>query len=290
MNEPLSIEDRKQVTEWYLQAVARFDAASCEAMAVSQSIGVQMADAHLGHATYVFLRLCNHAVPILCSVPKSRWVRADFEHWDFGAVAGHCRAILEGYLLLIYIIEKPASPEQWSAKINVMFLNDCTRRIKMMRNVGATDDVQGLEVQAEELRGRLTGNPWFMQLPEQVKKRCLSGDNLMIPARDEMLERAGWEKDHFYAMWDLLSQYAHALPISFFRMEPNGRGSGLENDTDKAYNASMLDWCAETLEKATKLMVDAFPETGGACNGVKSKFSSGPRSNRPVAADRKKKR
>ncbi|UVL20132.1 hypothetical protein LOY44_04295 [Pseudomonas sp. B21-044] len=282
----LTAEEKRQLNAGYNQALADFDKATCEAMAVSQAIGVQMAEAHIGHSTYVFLRICNHAASIICSVPRSRWVRADFEHWDFGGMAGHSRAILEGYLLFLYLVEKPGSAEEWSTKINVMFLNDCTRRIKMMGNAGA--DVKGLEAQADELRDRLTSNPWFAGLAGQVKKRCLSGDNLMIPSRDEMLENAGWEKQHFYAMWDLLSQYAHALPISFFRMEPNGRGTGLENDVDKAYIARMLDWCAETLTEATNRMVEAFPGTAEARKGTKSKFSPGPRSNRPGAPNRGK--
>ena len=160
----------------------------------------------------------------------------------------------------------------------------------MLSNIGADEGVGGLQQQAEELRERLNSNPWFQTLPQQVKKRCLSGDNLMIPTRDEMLVRAGWEKTTFYAYWDLLSQYAHVLPISFFRMEPNGRGTGLENDTDKGYLSTMLDLCADTLEKATDLMTAAFPDTAAARQGLKSKFDPGPRSNRPAPPKPKRKK
>lgn len=59
------------------------------------------------------------------------------------------------------------------------------------------EDVEGLTEQAEELRGRLRGNEWFLSLNASVQKRCLAGDNLMIANRDEMLEKAAWDKKIF---------------------------------------------------------------------------------------------
>lgn len=271
----------KPLDEFYNDALKAFDVAACEAIAVSQSIGVREIEAYKGHSTYVFARLCSHARSMICAAPRSRWVRADFSHWDFGGVAGHGRAIIEGYLLLIYLIEEPASQIEWSAKINVVFLNDCTRRIRVLTNAGV-EDVRKLESDAEELRGRLLSNSWFTELPVQSQKRCLSGDNLTIPSRDELLQKAGWEKNSFYAIWDLLSQYAHVLPMSFIRMQANGRGTGVENDTDKGYTAQLLTWCTETLTSATDLLVEAFPDTAASRRGIKSKFNPGPRSNRIV--------
>lgn len=290
MDAELSAAEKIELNSNYNDSLRKFDTATCEAVAVSQKIGVQMAEPHLGHSTYVFARLCNHAIAMISAVPRSRWMRADFEQWDFGIAAGHSRAILEGYLLLLYVVKEPESPEEWSTRINVMFLNDCMRRIKMLSNIGSDTATDSLKEQAEELRERLNRNPWFQALTAQMKKRCLSGDNLMIPSRDEMLERAGWEKKTFYAYWDLLSQYAHVLPISFFRMEPNGRGTGIENDTDKGYLSTMLDFCADTLVTATNLMEKAFPNTAAARQGLKSKFDPGPRSNRPVPQQPKRKK
>jgi hypothetical protein len=280
MDEGLNAAEKYELNKNYNDALKKFDLATCEAIAVSQAIGVQIAAPNVGHSTYVFARLCNHAIAMISAVPRSRWVRADFEQWDFGVAAGHSRAVLEGYLLFIYIIEAPECPEEWSARINVMYLNDCTRRIKMLTNIGADTEVDGMKDHAEELRGRLNANPWFQALAAPVKKRCLSGENLMIPTRDEMLLRAGWEKEAFYAYWDLLSQYAHVLPVSFIRMVPGGRGTGIENDTDKGYLSTMLGMCADALVSATDLMEDAIPAVAAVRLGLKSEFSPGPRSNR----------
>lgn len=44
----LTAEEKRQLNAGYNQALADFDKATCEAMAVSQAIGVQMAEAHIG--------------------------------------------------------------------------------------------------------------------------------------------------------------------------------------------------------------------------------------------------
>lgn len=268
--------------EFYNANLKSFDFAACEAITVSQATSHQIAEPHIAYATHIFTRLCAHSTSIMRAVPRSRWVRADFDDWDFGCAAGHCRSIIEGSLLFRYLIEAPSSPMEWSAKLNVMHLNDCARRIKLMTNADAHDDVAGLCIQAEELRGRLRSNEWFANLEGATQRRCLAGDNLMIPARDEMLAKAGWDKKHFNFMWDILSQYAHALPISFYRMEPRGRGAGMENDADKCYLAVALQLSAEAMTDATDLLVEVFPHAAEVRKGIHSKFSPGPRSNRPI--------
>jgi len=217
-------------------------------------------------------------------------VKSDHEDWDFSCAAPHVRAILEGYLLFSYIIETPTSPEEWSTKINIMHLNDCTRRVRLFTNLEALDQVAALSVQADELRGRLLENEFFMSMPESKRKRFLAGEFLMIDSRDERLGKVGIAPKAFNALWDLLSQNTHVLPLSFYRIEPNGRGTGLENITDRGYLTRFLTIAAETIEEATNLMVGAFPDTTDVRKGIKSGFSPGPRSNEAAkqAAQRKK--
>lgn len=280
----MSIEEILQgetSNQFFDSNLAAFDAAVCEAIAVGQAIGCRMGEPNIAYSTHIFTRLCSHAVALVRAVPRSRWTRTDFEDWDFGCAAGHCRAILEGFLLFRYLIEEPDSDLEWSAKVNVMHLNDCTRRIKLMTNIGASEEVAGFTTRAEELRERLRKNSWFTDLSGSVQKRSLAGDNLMIPNRDEMLEKVGWDKKTFYFFWDLLSQYAHVLPISFYRIEANGRGTGIENDCDKCYIALAMQMSAGALVDATDLLVGIFPSTAEARKGTKSKFSAGPRANRP---------
>jgi hypothetical protein len=132
------------------------------------------------------------------------------------------------------------------------------------------------------LRQRLNDNEYFKALPNAVQKNCLNGRFLMIDTRDEMLAKVGFAKGQFDALYDLWSQHVHILPISFYRIEPNGRGTGIENEPDRSYIAQALDIGASVLTDATDKLVGQFPDTAGVRKGTKSTFSPGPVENRPV--------
>ncbi|MCP1483369.1 hypothetical protein J2Y88_005680 [Pseudomonas chlororaphis] len=281
MDDPKNARRSDSLDLAYNAALTKLDVATCEAMAVSQAIDVENSELHLGFSVQIFKKLCSHSVALICAVPRSRWVKSEFENWDFACAAGQSRAIIEGFLLFLYLSQTPSCNAEWTAKLLVLYVNDCTRRAKMMANVKAVDAAEDWMRQAEELKDRLKLNPWFLNLDGKTQKRCLAGDHLMISSRDEILELAGWEKAEFYAIWDLLSQYAHVLPMSFTRMEPDGRGSGAANEADADYLTATIAWCADTLHAATNRMTAGFPSTETVRQGLDSKFEPGPKENRP---------
>ncbi|AVG14844.1 hypothetical protein CFN79_02640 [Chromobacterium vaccinii] len=218
------------------------------------------------------------------ATPLTRWVCSDFEDWRFGAIAGHARSLLDGFLLFNYLMQPIQSDAELKARINVMHVNDCTRRIKLFRNIGVTEEVEGLEKQLAELQDRLLGNEYFNSLSPQVQKNCKNGQFLTIDTREEMLAKVGFEKGQFDALYDLWSQHIHILPLSFYRIEPNGRGTGIENSVDRAYMFQALEICSGVLTQATELVVQQFPDVASARKGVKSTFSPGPAENKPRPA------
>lgn len=46
------------------------------------------------------------------AAPHSRWVHSDFQDWRFGAVAGHASSLLDGFLLLNYLMEPASSDDE----------------------------------------------------------------------------------------------------------------------------------------------------------------------------------
>lgn len=273
----------------YATALQKFDAAVCEAAAVSQTTANRFVAPNVGYASYVFTRMCGVGIAMIRAAPLSRWTRSDFVDWQFSAVAGHARALLDGYLLFNYLIEPPKSEAELKTRINVMHLNDCTRRIELHLNLGTADEITGFEKQRAELQERLKGNEFFLSLPSPVQKQCLNGRFLMVDSRDAMLAKVGFEKDQFDAIYDLLSQHIHILPMSFYRIEPNGRGTGIENDTDRAYTAQALELCTSVLAAATDRMVEQFPDAVAARKGTNSTFTPGPTSNQPKKSNPAKK-
>lgn len=265
----------------YLHSLQDFDAAVCEAVAVSQASAGVFVKPNLGWAVSVFTRLCIHSVCLISAAPQSRWNSSDFDNWDFSCVAGHGRAIIEGYLTFVYLIEQ-SNEDEWYVKQNVMHLNDCVRRIRLHDNLGSpSSEIKKFRDQADELRERLRHSKYFNKLSSVTQKECLSGKWVHIISKGELLEKARFNKAEYQALYDLLSNYTHILPMSFYRIEPEGRGTGLENDVDRAYIYTLLDMCEQVMVGATDKMVEFFPNAVTSRQGINSKFSPGPIANLP---------
>jgi len=277
----LEIQRTKTISRGaYKKALLHFDAAICEALAVGQK---QAGRPHpyAGYATYVFAQLCAHGTSMVRAAPLSRWVTSESEDWNFSAVAGHARAILEGILLFAYLIEPPASEDEHRAKIAVMQLNDCTHRIDLHSDFGAEAEAEFFKEQQEQLRDRLRHNAYFMALDPVVRKSCLKGKKLMINSRDQLIDQIGIPREQFNGLFDLFSQHTHILTMSFYRMEDNGRNTGIENDADRSYIGMALLICSQIMVAATDKLQEVFPDVYSVRKGIDSIFSPGPTHNSP---------
>lgn len=266
----------------YAAALIDFDAALCESLAVSQGCAERPPLPHVAYGSHLFARLCAHGTAMMRAAPRSRWVTSDHEDWNFCVVAPHARAILEGFMFFAYLTEDPSSEDEWKARVNMMHLNDCTRRIALMDKIDAVDDLKGLSQQQDELRQRLLANPYFNNLPPKVQRECLKGEKPWLKTREQMLEAVGIDKADYDAIWLLYSQHSHILPMSFYRIEPNGRGTGVENEVDREYIARALVLGAALLRLASDRMVILFPDLAPLRKGLKSKFCPGPKINAPI--------
>ncbi|MCB5301176.1 hypothetical protein [Yersinia bercovieri] len=267
----------KEDWDLYHLAIRNIDIATCEACAVSNAIGVRESVAYKGWSTYIYTRLCSHAVALIAATPISRWSKREYESWDITAIAPHVRALMEGEILFYYLSKTPISQDEWSAKLNVMHLNDCIKRIEITASDEIDNGLPFYSEQKDEITARLDNNSYFQSLDSGTIKRCLAGKVLTIQPRDILLSEMGVSPKDFKKLFDLLSHYIHILPMSFYRMEPNGRGAGCLNETDFHYMYIFLNLCTEVLTRCTDIMVDLFPDVKSKRKGLKSKVSIGPK-------------
>lgn len=273
----------KPSVEDYKAALGLADAATCEAVAVSQAAAGREAVAHHGYGTYIYARMCAHATAFMMAAPLTRWASADWTNWDFASVAGHVRALLDGLLLFQYLTEEPEAEGEWSARLNVMHLNDCMKRLAIFSNERSPvpEQVAFFEAEADRLRKLIEANVYFKSLDPGLQKQLLKGRYLTIRSRDEQVLSTGLDLKEFNLFYDVLSHYVHVLPMSFYRMEANGRGTGIENDADRSYMTMGAATVAATLREATNLMCKFFPDVATVRKGIHSVFSPGPRGNAP---------
>lgn len=270
----------------YQELLGEFDAAVCEAMAVSQACAGRIETPAVGYSTHVFARICSHAQAMICAAPKSRWVKREFDIWDVSAVASHARSILEGYLLFRYLADAPGDLEIQRAYVNVMHLYDCMKRVKILPHVLSDEDIRGFQEQAKEITERLEQIEFFSRIEPKRKKELLAGKWMMITPQKELIANLEINQADFDFFWNYLSQYAHVLSFTFYRIEPNGRGTGLENDFDRDALCMVMAFCSGLLVAAVDRLVELFPDAAEVRKGLNSKFSPGPSKNLPKQVKR----
>jgi hypothetical protein len=69
---------------------------------------------------------------------------------------------LDGSLLFAYLLTPVSGAAEATARVTVMHLNDCVRRIEMIGNVGGADDeIATLEGHRAKFSASLEGNAFF---------------------------------------------------------------------------------------------------------------------------------
>jgi len=197
-------------------------------------------------------------------------------HWDFGAVASLTRNLLECALAFFYLAIEVVSEDEWKARLKVMQLHDCMSRFRMFRDFDPNDEqLKKFEDQANELRSILEANAFFGNLPQPQRKKLLKGEQASILIQDEILQRMGEAASGIRGYYRFLSSHMHSFPLGFYRMAEQGRGRGVENEVEKGYISSALEYCAEILTRCTDDMRQAvadvvqFPNTSFNLDALK---------------------
>src|SRR5450759_356464 len=237
----------KELDEDYQSSLDRFTDAVEKAI-VSSHAGTGLdAGERRFWGSVLFTRLCTISVSILWLSPRSK-VNAAGKHWDFGSVASMARNLFECALQFYYLGVDSVSDDEWYARLKVMQLHDCLERCRMFRAFNPDDpQLARFEQQANELKEPLQKNTYFLQLPEPLRKTLLRAERACILTQDEILERMGRFDPKTRGYYRFLSSHAHSFPLAFYRMAEHNRGRGEENDVEKGYMASTLEFWADVV-------------------------------------------
>lgn len=200
-------------------------------------------------ASVIFTGLVVRAVTLVFIAPYSPWSRRTFEHWDHASVANIARTVMEMRLNLYYLCVQPTSADEWDCRWNLFNLHDCCARIELMTVLGHTETVQDLQKQADELRGRLKSNSFFVALSEKRQKELLRGKKAHLVSLEDIAISAGIELRTFKMMWQMMSSHVHALPFSFYRVGET-RGTGVQSEVEEGYTTLLLTFVLSLLTSA----------------------------------------
>ena len=140
---------------------------------------------------------------------------------------------------------------------------------------------EDFEEMANTLRKELEMNKFFINMPIPLQKKLLKGERACIYYQDEILNRMGEDASFIRGYYRFLSSHIHSYPLGFYRMADHWRGHGRENDIDKGYISSALEFCTDIIKRCTDDMQRAFSEIAVfSTNSVSWKsLTHGPKKN-----------
>lgn len=233
----------------YLERLEQYSDVVAHCLEISRQYGGYAAPtSQHAWASILFTALCTRAVSLAFLAPYSKWAKRDFEHWDFASVANVARTIMEIRLNFFYLCIEKCSCEEWECRWNMFNLHDCRSRKELLNAIpNNQEDIAGFDEQITELINRLRNNAFFTQLPKSLQNKVINGGKAHLSTLEEIAVRAGIELDHFRMFWKLMSSHVHSLPMSFYRMANNERGSGIQTEVEEGYTIILLSFCMTLL-------------------------------------------
>jgi hypothetical protein len=250
----------EEPSAYYVERLDALDSALYSCIEVSQSLaGIPSPTGRHFYASVLFTSLCTRGVSLAIVAPHSKWAQSRIEHWDYSSIAGMARSILEIRIAFFYLCIDDCSKEEWDCRWNLFNLHDCRSRISLFELIETGEqDIAGLEKQAEELRGRLASNSFFMNLTEKQRNRFTKGSDAYLYPLEDIALKAGVEKQTFRWLYHLLSSHVHGLPMSFYRMGDQERGRGVHSEVEEGYTSLCLSLCVSLLVKSRDEMKRLF--------------------------------
>lgn len=232
----------------YQRALLVLDNVVRECITVSRTYaGLRPTSPKQFYASVLFTAMLSRSVSLLMLAPSSPWADKMIEHWDYASTAVIVRTMMELRAAFHYLCVEKCTDEEWNCRWNLLNLHDCNSRIRLLeaREPSDSEDMTGLQTQAEELRNLLSANAHFQTLRHQA--RLLNGQAAYLYPIEEMMEKAGLERARYRFLNILFSSHVHGLPMSYYRMGVQERGRGLPSPIEEGYTTICLSLASALL-------------------------------------------
>ena len=253
-------------SEDYKKEIVEFEGALNQCVELSQRCsGIPSPSSTHFYASVLFTMLCTRSVSFGILAPSTSLAKKAVDHWDYASLAVLARSILEVRIAFYYLCVQKCEPVEWECRWNLFNLHDCCARIHLFQEMDTSSpDIQGFQSQAEELRGRLTRNAFFLALTASDQRRLLHGKRSYLVPLEDIAQAAGVEVPQFRWLYKFLSSHVHGLPLSFYRMGEIDRGRGVYSEVEDGYSYLCVSFVRSILVVARDEMKKLFePHTEG---------------------------
>ena len=226
-------------------------------------------------ASVLYTRLCVVAESVLHLCPGSQQ-NADGRFWDFCALAPLIQNLVRCGLMLFYLGTEKVEENESHARLLVMQLRDCSERQRMFSGFDAgRSQREEFRADCDHLRAKLAANPYFKNLPARTRKSLLKGETATIFEEDQILDRLGTFDEKARSLLSFICSCSDLSPLAYYRTGTRGRGTGVENDTDKHYVSISLDVACEIISRSNTDMEGLFQDFLGGGDPQPGKAESG---------------
>lgn len=217
------------------------------------------------YASALFTLLVTRGISLRKLLPKVKPKTMSDSHWDFGSVCTLTRSILENRLAFYYLGYELCPEEEWKCRWAIFCLHDEASRTRILEDVAPStftaEEQSEHDANMNQLRADLKANSFFGSLPVGDQKRFLQGKQAYLYPLEEIASRCGILVEQFRFFYGFMSQQAHTLPTSYFRMDEGNRGRGIYSELEEQYHQMCVGLTVALL--------------GGAANEMERKFAQG---------------
>lgn len=252
--------------DYFLEARKKFEEKHGFVTRIFGAVGGLQVEPRRAWANLLFFRLAmvGNSMLTLC-LPELRHQQdrpTDMSVLDHSSIAALGRTLLEAWLMFAYMSEPTVSEEEWLLRRSVLELHDVAARYRVLKDIGDLKEAQEYRDKMEALRKAIESSPVFKNLVSERQKKVLSGQELYLHGLRAVVKQAGWDVDHFNAMYAALSSHAHSAPISFYRsvLNPGEPAAGVAPDHQYVTSGLALEYATEPLGFACERMFHLYPE------------------------------
>lgn len=222
--------------------------------------GKQNVPLKLARAHQLYIRLTVTCLSFIRLLPKNRFLKTNFDFWDFPSVANIARTFIETYHVFYYIGVDKTTEDEINLRLLIFNYHLNNEKFKLYKEFGASaEDLKEFETNLPKAKEDLKKHAAFHSIQANRAKGILNGVEFMTLSHKEISQRIELDTKEFTPMYRFLSNQTHSTPFSFFS-QSNERGRGVENEPEVNYIIMCIDFVTKYLLAAITDMVRLFPD------------------------------
>lgn len=171
--------------------------------------------------------------------------------WDLSSVAALVRVLAENYILLHWLCVETEDQDLWLFRFTALTIVDNRSRYRLTEEIEGHPEPEAFTSAQQALAERLSATRTFQDLTPSQQREVLKGTKMPF-IHDEVVDGLEIDRDEFRKFYRYLSAFVHTGPISWIRIEAQGRSTGEFNTYESGAMQTCMEFAGRLLTRAVK--------------------------------------